>query len=89
MFVRSPLGRQSHSRAEKDADGGHGRRDAGDAPGQFQCVACGLKINGLSQLNATILGSPFKTTATYNAADYFYPGDDEDGRYEDDNNEPF
>jgi hypothetical protein len=58
------------------------------APSQFQCVACGLKINGLSQLSAAGLGSPFKKTATYNAAEYFYPGDDEHGGYEDDNNEP-
>lgn len=58
-------------------------------PSRFQCVACGLKINGLSQLSAAGLGSPFKTTATYDAADYFYPGDDDDGRYEDDNNEPY
>lgn len=58
-------------------------------PSRFQCVACGLKINGLSQLSAADLGSPFKTTLTFNAADYFYSGDDDDGRYEDDNNEPF
>lgn len=58
-------------------------------PSQFQCVACGLKINGLSQLSAAGLGSPFKRTATYNAAEYFYPGDDEDGQFEDDNNEPY
>ena len=58
------------------------------APSQFQCIACGLKISGLSQLSAAGLGNPFKTTATYNVADYFYPGDDDDGRYEDDNNEP-
>lgn len=60
-------------------------------PSQFQCVACNLKINGLSQLSAAGLGSPFKTTATFNAAEYFYSGDDgsDEGRYDDDNNEPF
>jgi hypothetical protein len=59
------------------------------APSRFQCVACGLKINSASQLSAANLGNPFKTTATYNAADYFYPDDDnESWRYEDDNNEP-
>ena len=58
------------------------------APSQFYCIACGLKIHGLSQLSAAGLGNPFKTTTTYNAAEYFYPGNDEDGRYEDDNNEP-
>src|SRR5208337_4208583 len=45
------------------------------APSQFQYIACGLKMTGLSQLSAAGLGSPFKTTATYNAASHFYPGD--------------
>jgi hypothetical protein len=55
-------------------------------PSQFQCFACGLKINGLSQLSAAGLGNPFKTTSTYSAAEYFFPPNDEG--YEDDNNEP-
>jgi hypothetical protein len=56
------------------------------APSHFHCFACGLKINGLSQLSAAGLGNPFKTTTTFNAAEYFYPPDD--GGYEDDNNQP-
>jgi hypothetical protein len=47
----------------------------------------------LEQRCAAGLGSPFKKTASYNAAEYFYPADDEpaddeDGGYEEDNNEP-
>jgi hypothetical protein len=57
-------------------------------PTKFECVACGLKISGLSQLAASGLGDPFKNTSTYDAADYYRPdGDAPD--YEDDNNEPF
>ena len=56
-------------------------------PTKFQCVACNLKISGLSQLAASGLGDPFKKTLTYDAADYYKPEDDASG-YEDDNNEP-
>lgn len=60
------------------------------APSRFQCIACGLKINGLSHLIAAGIGDRFKMTATYAASDYFHPGDPDDGDwYEDDNNEPF
>jgi hypothetical protein len=60
-------------------------------PAKFECVACQLKISGLSQLNACDLGSTFKVTSTYDAADYYAPLDeyqDEYMGYEDDNNEP-
>jgi hypothetical protein len=62
-------------------------------PTRFECVACNLKITGLSHLSAASLGDTFKTTSTYNAADYYRPdieyGDDDDMReWEDDNNEP-
>jgi hypothetical protein len=56
-------------------------------PTRFECVACNLKISGLSQLAASGLGDPFKKTSTYDAADYYKPDDDMSG-YEDDNNEP-
>lgn len=56
-------------------------------PTKFECVACGLKISGLSQLAASGLGDPFRKTITYDAADYFKPEDDMSD-YEDDNNEP-
>lgn len=56
-------------------------------PSQFQCVACGLKIAGLSRLTAVGLGDRYKKTQTYDLADQYAPEDDYDG-YEDDNNEP-
>jgi hypothetical protein len=56
-------------------------------PTKFECVACNLKISGLSQLTASGLGDPYKRTFTYDAADYYKP-DDEMSGYEDDNNEP-
>jgi len=55
-------------------------------PAKFECVACQLKIAGLSQLSACGLGAPYKSTSTYNAADYFAP-DDQYAGFEDDNNE--
>ena len=57
-------------------------------PSKFECVACNLKISGLSQLAASGLGDPFTKTSTYDAADYYKPEDDVYGGYEDDNNEP-
>lgn len=56
-------------------------------PTKFECLACSLKISGLSQLAASGLGDPFKKTSTYDAADYYKPEDDMSG-YEDDNNDP-
>jgi hypothetical protein len=58
-------------------------------PGRFECVACQLKISGLSQLTACGLGSTFKSTSTYDAAEYYAPAPDYDeyAGYEEDNNE--
>jgi hypothetical protein len=58
-------------------------------PARFECVACQLKISGLSQLTACGLGSTFKNTSTYDAAEYYapLPEYDEYAGYEDDNNE--
>lgn len=56
-------------------------------PSQFECVACGLKILGLSRLSAVGLAGRYKNTHTYDAAEYYAPEDDFHG-YEDDNNEP-
>ncbi|TPI07950.1 hypothetical protein FJW06_29425 [Mesorhizobium sp. B4-1-3] len=61
-------------------------------PSQFECIACGLKITGLSRLNAAGVGDKYKQTITYSASDYYgvAPEEEDDGRYfEDDNNEPF
>ena len=56
-------------------------------PSRFECVACQLKITGLSQLTACGLGATYKSTSTYDAAEYYAPDDDYHG-YEEDNNEP-
>lgn len=55
-------------------------------PVKFECVACNLKIAGLSQLTACGLGATYKSTSTYDAADY-YALEDDHGQFEDDNNE--
>jgi hypothetical protein len=56
-------------------------------PNQFECVACGLKIAGLSRLTVAGLGHRYKKTNVYNAAEYYAP-DDEYPHFESDNNEP-
>ena len=56
-------------------------------PSKFECVACQLKIAGLSQLSACGLGSAYRMTSTFDAADY-YTIQDEFRGFEDDNNEP-
>jgi hypothetical protein len=56
-------------------------------PSKFECVACQLKIAGLSQLSACGLGETYKATSTYDAAEY-YAREDEYPGFEEDNNEP-
>ena len=56
-------------------------------PNQFECIACGLKIAGLSRLTVVGLGDRYKKTEVYDAAQYYAPEDDYVG-YEEDNNEP-
>jgi len=55
-------------------------------PAMFECIACKLKISGLSQLSACGLGNTYKSTHTYDAASYYGPADEYEG-YEEDNNE--
>lgn len=55
-------------------------------PNRFECIACGLKINGFSRLAAVGLGERYKKTQVYDAAEYYAPQDNYEG-YEDDNNE--
>jgi len=54
-------------------------------PAKFECVACQLKIAGLSQLSACGLGAPYRSVSTYNAADFY--ADQYASGFEDDNNE--
>lgn len=62
-------------------------------PSSFECVACGLKITGLSKLSACGLGDAFSGTTTYTASEYFelYTQDELDeavsNLYEEDFNE--
>ncbi|GAB6053111.1 hypothetical protein JCM17960_19310 [Magnetospira thiophila] len=55
-------------------------------PNRFECIACGLKISGLSRLAVAGLGDRYKKTQVYDAAEYYAPEDEYAG-YEDDNNE--
>jgi hypothetical protein len=55
-------------------------------PANFECIACLLKISGLSQLNALDLSTPYKSTSTFSAAE-FYALDDQYAGFDDDNNE--
>lgn len=40
-------------------------------PSSFECIACGLKISGLSKLSACGLGDAFTATSTMSAAEFF------------------
>lgn len=55
-------------------------------PSQFECIACALKIAGLSRLAVVGLSDRYKKTRVYDAAEYYAPEDYYAG-YEDDNNE--
>jgi hypothetical protein len=57
-------------------------------PHWFQCVACGLKIVGLSRLQVVGLGDRYLNTRVYEVAEYYAPTDDY-ADFEEDNNEPF
>ena len=55
-------------------------------PNLFECVACGLKILGLSRLTAVLLADRYKKTQVYDAAEYYAPQDEFHG-FDEDNNE--
>lgn len=58
-------------------------------PNKFECIACGMKIAGLSQLTAAGIGGVYAHTQTYDAGEYYSPGEpDEYDGWEPDNNEP-
>ena len=40
-------------------------------PSTFECIACGLRVLGLSKLSACGLGNAFIATSTYSAAEFF------------------
>ena len=45
-------------------------------PSRFECVACRLKISGLSQLSVVGLGDPYNATFTYDINDFYVLEDD-------------
>lgn len=47
-------------------------------PNKFECIACGLKVTGLSHLSACGLNGTFTATHTYDAVDYYTPIHDDD-----------
>ncbi|WP_288356080.1 hypothetical protein [uncultured Cycloclasticus sp.] len=57
-------------------------------PNKFECIACGMKISGLSSLGQAGLGDVFISTNEYDASEYYAPEEDWNP-YEEDNNEPF
>ena len=40
-------------------------------PFSFECIACGLRISGLSKLSVCGLGDAFTDKSTYSAAEFF------------------
>lgn len=56
-------------------------------PEKFECVACGLKISGLSHLNACGLGDTYTATFVYDAAEYYAPEAADFDSYEPDFND--
>lgn len=57
-------------------------------PSKFECVACGMKMAGLSQLSAAGLGDVYVETRTYDASEYYAPADEpDDADYEPDYND--
>ena len=40
-------------------------------PSSFECIACGLRISGLSKLSACNLGDAFREKSTYSPAEFF------------------
>ena len=55
-------------------------------PTSFECIACDLKLSGLSKLTAVGLGERFQTKETFDFAD-FYEMQDSHYEYEPDNND--
>jgi hypothetical protein len=60
-------------------------------PSKFECIACGMKIVGLSQLTAAGLGDVYVQTQSYDAGEYYAPAEEEEEEewhsFEPDNND--
>lgn|GEM_PF-528160 len=57
-------------------------------PSKFECVACGMKISGLSHLSAAGVGDAYKQTRTYDPAEYYAPPESDDEPDEEQEYEP-
>ncbi len=57
-------------------------------PSRFECIACGLKVSGLSHLSAAGVGDIYVQTSFYTPSE-FYELEDPADYWEDDNNERF
>lgn len=57
-------------------------------PSHFECIACGLKISGLSRLTAAGLGDRYSKKSYSDPAEY-YAIEPDWSMYEEDNNEPW
>jgi hypothetical protein len=57
-------------------------------PNKFECIACGMKIVGLSQLTAAGLGDVYVQTQSYDASQYYAPDEEEEEEVEWDGFEP-
>lgn len=40
-------------------------------PSRLECIACGLKVSGVAQLNAAGVGDQYKATRTFEVAEYY------------------
>jgi hypothetical protein len=76
------------SAAKKSIDGDMITEKQEHLPNKFECVACGMKIAGLSQLNVAELGNVYVQSQSYDASEYYAaPAEDLYDGYEPDNNE--
>jgi hypothetical protein len=57
-------------------------------PNRFECIACSLKVSGLSHLTAAGLGDVYVQTQSYDASDYYSSASEPWEGWEPDNNEP-
>lgn len=58
-------------------------------PTHFECIACSLKIHGLSKLNVCSLGGVFSSTEEFDKSEYYESEGYKYVDYEPDYNEPF
>jgi hypothetical protein len=70
------------SAPHKSIDGHIITEKRGHLPNKFECVACGMKIAGLSQLTAAGLGDVYVQTQSYDASQYYAPEEGDEVEWE-------